>query len=211
MDKPAYRVDPMRVDDLDQIRRIERASFPTPWPRNAYRREILTNERARYIVVRSMDQRGRAPPPPPPPQRGWRRWRNPWALFARRRGDPGDVVAFAGVWVMLDEAHVTTIAVDPSHRRRGLGELLIVEMIKLALKAGAQVMSLEVRMSNEPAQALYRKYGFVHGGVRPRYYSDNFEDALIMRSESLSSRQFIERTGACERSLRARLAWRSFL
>ena len=192
-----FVVEPMQLDHLDQVRRIERASFPTPWPRSAYRREILNNERAHYLVVRT-----KAKPAPTP-----RRRQFPLSNLLFGRSDARDVVAYCGVWVMMDEAHITTIAVDPDYRRLGLGELLIVEMARIALKARATRMTLEVRMSNEIAQALYRKYGFNDGVVRPRYYSDDFEDALVMRSEELGSCSFAERMDAGEAHLRRRLRW----
>ena len=197
----SFVVEPMQLEHLDQVRRIERACFPTPWPRNAYRREIEKNERARYLVVRTASE-----PTPAPKRRQF-----PMSLFSLGRSEARDVVAYCGVWVMLDEAHITTIAVDPDYRRLGLGQLLIIQMARIALQAQATRMTLEVRMSNEGAQKLYRKYGFSDGGVRPRYYSDDFEDALIMRSEDLSSCDFAERMDAGEGELRRRLTWSSRL
>lgn len=195
----SFVVEPMQLEHLDQVRRIERACFPTPWPRNAYRREIEKNERARYLVVRTT---GELSPTP-------KRRQFPMSLFSLGRSEAQDVVGYCGVWVMLDEAHITTIAVDPDYRRLGLGQLLIIQMARIALQAQATRMTLEVRMSNEGAQKLYRKYGFSDGGVRPRYYSDDFEDALIMRSEDLSSCEFAERMDAGEEELRRRLTWTS--
>ena len=195
-----FVVEPMRVEHLDQVRRIERVCFPTPWPRNAYGREIEKNERARYLVVRTTSEPAQEP-----------RRQFPMSLFSLGRSEARDVVAYCGVWVMLDEAHITTIAVDPDYRRLGLGQLLIIQMARIALQARATRMTLEVRMSNEHAQALYRKYGFSDGGVRPRYYSDDFEDALIMRSEDLSSCSFAKRIDAGEADLRRRLTWNSRL
>ncbi len=194
-----FVVEPMHLDHLDQVRRIELASFPTPWPRNAYRREVMNNERAHYLVVRTNSE-------PEPKRRHF-----PLSILPFGRADVRDVVAYCGVWVMLDEAHITTIAVDPAYRRLGLGELLIIEMSRIVLQARATRMTLEVRISNEIAQALYRKYGFSDGGVRPRYYSDDFEDALIMRSEALNSCSFAERMDAGEAGLRRRLTWTSRL
>lgn len=199
----AFCIEPMTVNDLDQVRRIERASFPSTWPRNSYRREILKNEKARYMVVRSDGARGVS---------GDRaKQRFPWSIFPFGRRRPRDVVAYAGLWIVIDKAHITTIAVDPQFRRRGIGELLIVEMAKLAMLAGAVSMTLEVRMSNQSAQALYRKYGFSEGGVRPRYYSDDFEDALIMQVEDLTDDAFGARVEAGEQELRRRLMWSSEL
>ena len=198
-----FRIERMTLDDLDQVRRIERASFPSTWPRNSYRREILKNEQARYMVVRSDSGRGA--------NGDQEKQRFPLSIFPFGRSRLRDVVAYAGLWIMIDEAHITTIAVDPQFRRRGIGELLLVEMAKLAVLAGAVRMTLEVRMSNLSAQALYRKYGFSEGGVRPRYYSDDFEDALIMQVEHVTDDAFGARVEVGEQDLRRRLLWSSEL
>ena len=98
----------------------------------------------------------------------------------------GRVVAYAGIWLMVDEAHVTTFAVDPPWRRRRIGEALLLAMMDLAMERGAREATLEVRLTNLAARRLYEKYGFRPVGIRPRYYSDNNEDALIMTTEALS-------------------------
>lgn len=90
------------------------------------------------------------------------------------------VVGYAGMWIILDEAHITNIAVHPDFRRCGIGELLLDTLIKEAVKLGAERMTLEVRISNIPAQRLYEKKGFVRSGIRKGYYTDNREDAIIM-------------------------------
>jgi ribosomal-protein-alanine N-acetyltransferase len=97
------------------------------------------------------------------------------------------VVAYAGLWLMVDEAHVTTFAVLPAYRRRGLGGRLLSALIELAADLGASVVTLEVRLSNVAARRLYQRFGFRPVGVRPRYYSDNGEDALIMTTEPLDA------------------------
>lgn len=203
MDDEVFSIEPMRLQDLEQVRRIERASFPALWPRNAYRREILNNARARYLVVRMLDGLGK-----PAPRRTLR---FPFSLLPLGSKGASDIVAYAGIWIMMEEAHITTIATDPDYRRRGLGELLIVEMAKLAITEEVEQLTLEVRMSNEAAQMLYRKYGFSDGGIRPRYYSDDFEDALIMRSENLDSANFKTRVVSGEAALSRRLRWVSCL
>ena len=86
---------------------------------------------------------------------------------------------------MVDEAHVTTFAVLPAYRRRGLGGRLLWTLMELAVELGATVVTLEVRLSNAAARRLYQRFGFRPVGVRPRYYSDNGEDALIMTTEPL--------------------------
>jgi ribosomal-protein-alanine N-acetyltransferase len=95
------------------------------------------------------------------------------------------VIGFVGVWLIADEAHIVTIAVRDSHRRRGIGELLLIAAIRLALMNERDMVSLECRVSNEAAVALYDKYGFQRLGIRPHYYSDNREDAIIMTAERI--------------------------
>ena len=97
------------------------------------------------------------------------------------------VVAYAGVWLMVDEAHVTTFAVLPAYRRRGIGGLLLSGLMALSADIGAAVVTLEVRLGNVAARQLYQRFGFRPVGVRPRYYSDNGEDALIMTTERLDT------------------------
>lgn len=105
----------------------------------------------------------------------------------------GEVVAYGGIWLMVDEAHVTTFAVLPAWRRMGIGGLLMVELMRVAHDVGASVATLEVRLSNEAARALYARFGFRPVGLRPRYYSDNGEDALIMTTDRLDSAPMRER------------------
>ncbi len=102
-----------------------------------------------------------------------------------RAGDR--VIAYAGIWLMVDEAHVTTFAVLPAYRRRGIGGLLLCELMAMSAAIGAAVLTLEVRLGNAAARKLYGSFGFRPVGVRPRYYSDNSEDALIMTTEPLGS------------------------
>jgi len=99
----------------------------------------------------------------------------------------GQVVAYAGMWMMVDEAHVTTFAVHPRWRRQRIGERLLLTLLDLARGRRAREATLEVRLSNLAARRLYEKYGFRPVGLRPRYYSDDNEDALIMTTESLDT------------------------
>lgn len=96
----------------------------------------------------------------------------------------GKVVGYAGIWVILDEAHVTNLAVHPEYRRQGIGSMLLEYLLGEARNLGASRMTLEVRVSNTPAQELYLKYGFVPRGIRPNYYID--EDAVIMWLDDLT-------------------------
>jgi len=98
----------------------------------------------------------------------------------------GRLVGYGGMWVMVDEAHVTTFAVDPDFRRRGIGERILLALLDVAHARNAREATLEVRLSNIAARRLYEKYGFRPVGLRPRYYSDDKEDALIMTTEHLA-------------------------
>lgn len=104
----------------------------------------------------------------------------------------GDVLGYGGMWLIVDEAHITNIAVREKYRGRGFGKKLLREMMRTALWLGAQRMTLEVRVSNDTAQSLYRKMGFYPSGIRPAYYSDNREDALIMWAELAPGEQDTE-------------------
>lgn len=117
-----------------------------------------------------------------------------------RAGDR--VVAYGGMWLMVDEAHITTFAVDPGWRRRHVAERLLLGLLDRAVARHAREATLEVRLSNIAARRLYEKYGFRPVGIRPRYYSDDNEDALIMTTETLEGPSM---TARIER-LRARLA-----
>jgi ribosomal-protein-alanine N-acetyltransferase len=90
------------------------------------------------------------------------------------------IVGYCGVWVIIDEAHITNVAVLPDYRGKKIGEQLLINMINLSMMYGAKKMTLEVRVSNHVAQALYKKLGFEEHGIRKGYYTDNHEDAIIM-------------------------------
>lgn len=110
---------------------------------------------------------------------------NAYADYIVARTGDGAVVGYAGQWIVLDEAHVTNIAVHQSHRGRGIGERLLLELMSRGSARGARRMTLEVRRSNLPAQQLYLKLGFVARGVRKGYYTDTREDAIVMWRDRL--------------------------
>jgi [ribosomal protein S18]-alanine N-acetyltransferase len=111
------------------------------------------------------------------------------------------VVGFAGIWLMVEEAHITTFGVHPDWRRRGVGLQMLLRLDELSLEMGAQRMTLEVRVSNAAAQALYAAFGFSVVGRRLRYYTDDGEDALIMSTPPLTDAGLRRRVAA----LRTRL------
>jgi ribosomal-protein-alanine N-acetyltransferase len=108
----------------------------------------------------------------------------PWARLEILRHDAtGGVVAFCNYWLVADELHILNVAVHPEERRRGHAARLLRHMLDEAGRQAARVASLEVRVSNLAAAALYRKFGFREVGVRPKYYANNGEDALLMDKE----------------------------
>jgi len=113
------------------------------------------------------------------------------------------IVGFAGLWLMVDEAHITTFSVHPDWRRQGIGRQLMLSIAELAVGIAARRMTLEVRVSNEAAQDLYRSFGFEVTGRRPRYYTDDHEDALVMTTPDLGDPGML-RLIADERARQAR-------
>lgn len=148
-------IEPMRVEDLDDVMRIERLSYPTPWRRETFRREITQNRGSFYVVAKAHLPDG---------------VRN---------------VGYAGLWLIADEAHITTVAVDPEFRGLKIGERLLLSLLQRAIREGATRATLEVRESNLVAQKLYVKYHFDAVGMRRGYYSDTGENAIIMWIEDL--------------------------
>lgn len=92
----------------------------------------------------------------------------------------GKIAGYVGIWFVVDEGHITNVAVHSDYRGRKIGDKLIQELVKLCKDSGIVSMTLEVRVSNVVAQGLYKKYGFKIAGIRKEYYSDNKEDAIIM-------------------------------
>ena len=205
----------MELEDIPEVMDIERQCFTMPWPAHAYRRELKDNKLSRYIVAQWVaseesraEQKAKNQETQPPKSLVRRALDYLFQSFTGPRPSPGTetLAGYAGLWLMLDEAHVTTIAVRPSVRGQGVGELLFVGLIDLACALGAKYVTLEVRVSNTVAQNLYRKYGFREEGIRKRYYSDNGEDALIMWSEPITSAAFQNRLETLKAALNQKLA-----
>ena len=152
MSLPGVIIRRMQLDDVEQVHEIDQLSFSLPWPKTTYRFELQENELARCWV----------------------------AVLTSPEGN-GAVIAMAVVWMVVDEAHIATIAVHPNYRRAGVGTQLLQHILKSAVKERMFTVTLEVRESNSVAQAMYREFGFEVVGRRPRYYHDTNEDALIMK------------------------------
>lgn len=147
---------PMQLDDLAQVHNIDCVSFTLPWPESAYRYELVENQSSLLRVAELEQSDG-----------------------SRL------IVGIVVVWMILDEAHIATIAVHPDYRDNGIATQMMVEVMRVAVHLGALLATLEVRENNIAAQKLYHRFGFSVVGRRPRYYKDNQEDALIMTVQGL--------------------------
>jgi ribosomal-protein-alanine N-acetyltransferase len=146
----------MKVEDVAVVAAIDRLSFPLPWSENSFRSDLTTNPAAHLLVAEQTTGGGRR------------------------------IAGYAGYWLVIDEAHLSTLAVDPDLRRRGVGERILREAMRHAVRQGAEMMTLEVRVSNHAARRLYDKLGFRAVGRRPHYYNDNLEDAILMTRDRLA-------------------------
>jgi [ribosomal protein S18]-alanine N-acetyltransferase len=165
---------PMTPADLDEIMPLERRCFKDPWTRHMYLSDLTGNNLATYLVLRS-PAGGIAPGADRPPI--------------------PSLLAYGGFWLLLDEAHIATIAAHPRWRGCGLGLWLMLALLDEAIRRGAALSTLEVRVGNEPARRLYEKLGFEEVGERPNYYRDG-EDALIMTTPLLVAPVMQERLAA---------------
>ena len=207
----AYLIRRMVKEDIEQVTEIDREAFPSQWPPANYKQE-LQNKTAHYIVLYD-DTKTIDVPQAPPPKRHFDILSRvmPW----KKRKEPEKtplppvkrqyIIGFSGIWMIADEAHLTNIAVRQQYQGKGLGELLVIATIDLALGFKASFMTLEVRASNLAAQSLYQKYGFTQMGVRRGYYLDNREDAVIMSTESISDEPFQRRTRELREALKKKL------
>jgi ribosomal-protein-alanine N-acetyltransferase len=188
-----YIVRCMQEKDIPQAIEIDREAFPTQWPKPSYTsfKQELRNRLAFYIVVSKPFEN--AATSQSNENKGF--LYRLVHLFDQERFFGEDMtspskeylVGIAGFWIMVDEAHITTLATRNAYRRQGVGERLLIQIIEMAASLHADVVTLEVRVSNKQAQALYEKYGFRKVGMRRAYYTDNGEDAVIMTTDPLSS------------------------
>ena len=153
-----FPVEPMTLSDLDAVMTLEPELFVSdPWPRSVYVYELTRNEHSFFRVIRG--QMAGQPP----------------------------VLAYGGAWMLYDTAHIGTIGTHPDWQGKGLGTWLLLRLIDEAHTRQAVEVTLEVRVSNTPAQEMYRKLGFVKVGRRRRYYRATAEDALLMTLSDLPS------------------------
>jgi [ribosomal protein S18]-alanine N-acetyltransferase len=206
-----YVIDRMTMSDVPRVIEIERLAYPSTWPPSAYRKELQDNRWAHYIVLRDKLLAEAFVEVAQEPEKARKSRPFPLSLLPNRpmatalSAEAASVIGFAGLWLMVDEAHITTIATHPEFRRKGLGELLLVSLIDISYEIGAKWVTLEVRVSNYSAQNLYRKYGFREAGLRRHYYSDNQEDALIMWTDEINSPAYRQKYQALKFALQQKL------
>ena len=151
-----FVVTPMHLDDVPTVAALEQRSFPTPWSALSYQHELANNKLSHYWVIRNTSPSCLLPP----------------------------ILAYGGYWILGDEAHISTISSHPDQRRCKLGEWLMLVLLGEARKHGALEVTLEVRVSNDAAIALYKSLGFEEVGLRKQYYSATYErpteDALLL-------------------------------
>jgi len=186
----------MCKEDIAQVTDIDREAFPSQWPPANYKNE-LQNQLARYIVAYDRSIIEQAPNTNPEPvtdsaNSGLLPWLKRVLAGKEKTAPPPDdsIAGFAGIWVMADEAHITNIAVRKRYQCQGIGELMLIHITELARVLKADIMTLEVRVSNSVAQSLYKKYGYTQVGVRRAYYTDNREDGVLMSTENINSEAY---------------------
>ena len=146
----------MTLEDLQKVHEIDVLSFTLPWSERSFRFELTGNPSSRL-----------------------------WVAEVQELGGQPALAGMIVIWLIVDEAHIGTFAVHPDYRRRGVGRRLLAEALLNAQAEGAMSALLEVRRGNLGAQVLYREFGFEITGVRPGYYRDNNEDALLLTLSNL--------------------------
>ena len=155
-DASQIRLRSMRADDIPQVAALDHLSFADPWPQGSFEYELKANNYSLCLVAE-----------------------DPAAA------EGGNIVGALVIWLIVDEAHIATIAVHPDHRHRGIGRRLLAEGLLQAAERGAVKSLLEVRSGNAEALHLYYGFGFKAVGLRPNYYPTEHEDALLLDLDPL--------------------------
>lgn len=161
----------MRLSDIPEVTVIDRMAFDPPWSPRSYQYEIGESNYSHMVVLEKTNTEGKPTP----------RWRRIIGNLGALPESDSVIIGYGGLWNIVDEAHISTIATHPQFRGKGWGEVLLAGMIRRGLTLGAAYIVLEVRVSNVVAQNLYKKYGFEVVGTKSNYYHNNNEDAYDMR------------------------------
>jgi ribosomal-protein-alanine N-acetyltransferase len=146
----------MTLADLPAVIAIDQQSFSLPWPERSFHFELEQNEASRV-----------------------------WVAEIQSADAIPVLVGMIIGWLIVDEIHIATIATAPAFRHQGIGRRLMVHLLRESFNEGAAKSFLEVRRSNEAARQMYRSLGYQEDGVRPRYYQDNHEDAILMSLQNI--------------------------
>jgi ribosomal-protein-alanine N-acetyltransferase len=146
----------MKLEDIPKVHEIDVLSFSLPWPEKSYQFELTKNPSSLCLVAEI----------------------NPFETGSI-------VIGMAVVWIVVDEAHIATLAIHPEFRGNGYGKKLLAELMRQSIQRGAILATLEVRENNRLAQQIYKNFGFTTVGQRSHYYKDNHEDAIIMTVDKL--------------------------
>jgi len=190
-----YTIRPMQPGDIPTVVAIDRLSFPNPWPASAYLYEIRKKKSSYYYVLLKPETDEDASS-----EQGWYRW-----LHRAILAEQSPVIGYVGFRIRDYplRAHISTIAIHPNWRGKGLGELMLITALERALELGLDIISLEVRASNRVAQRMYRKYDFQFTDVKRGYYRDG-EDAQIMTLE-LEPQTYQNRLAELRQALEAQI------
>ncbi len=173
-----YRARPYTPKDLHPLMILNQQCFSMPWSVQAVRFDAEENTYSHWAVLEEAA----------PAQE-----KAPWQSWLRRLigSEPAPhLIGFGAFWVMHGEAHITSLGIAPTYRGHGLGEVILSSILQRAATAGGRYSTLEVRVSNQPAQRLYSKYSYRVVGRKPSYYHDNGEDALVMRTRPFDTPEY---------------------
>jgi len=165
------RIRPMKMEDVGEVHQIDVLSFSLPWTERSFRFELTENPTAQLWVAELLQPEGKS-----------------------------RIIGMMVIWLIIDEAHIGSIAIHPDFRQQGIGKKLLLVGLIEASRKGAVQATLEVRRGNLPAQTLYRQLGFSVVGVRPHYYRDNGEDALLMTLHEMDADRLSEQLDLTQNS-----------
>ncbi len=204
MDTGKYLLRPMHEGDIFQATQIDKEAFPENNSSPPFKKELRQNKLSLYLVVidettpyHKWSESNNLPSAPVPIKNNRNKFSR--AIWRVLQGEEESieptselVVGYIGIWSVIDQGHIVSIAVRQSHRKEGIGELMIIGAVESNQLMGNNELTLEVRTSNEAAQNLYKKFGFNIVGRRKQYYSDNREDAYIMTTSEIHSEEYKE-------------------
>ena len=199
-----YLLRPMHEGDIFQATQIDKEAFPENNSSPPFKKELRQNKLSLYLVVidettpcHKWSESNNLPSAPVPIKNNRNKFSR--AIWRVLQGEEESieptselVVGYIGIWSVIDQGHIVSIAVRQSHRKEGIGELMIIGAVESNQLIGNNELTLEVRTSNEAAQNLYKKFGFNIVGRRKQYYSDNREDTYIMTTSEIHSEEYKE-------------------